>query len=158
MHGKIDNLRLLVVGELRPKTPIDFKFPVDYVEHLHDDLSMKVVYSAADVLVNPARQEAFGQTASEAHACGTPVVAFDNSGLADIVMHRHTGYLATAFDTKDMAQGILWVLQQEVDLNSDKVSQLSKNARKSAIERFSYPIIAKQYLDVYSDCIACQHE
>jgi glycosyltransferase involved in cell wall biosynthesis len=158
LHGNVDNLRLLVVGELRPKTPINFKFPVDYVEHLHDDLSMRVVYSAADVLVNPARQEAFGQTASEAHACGTPVVAFDNSGLADIVMHKHTGYLATAFDAKDMAQGILWVLQQEIDLNSDKVSQLSKNARKSAIERFSYPIIAKQYLDVYSDCIACQHE
>ena len=31
-------------------------------------------------MVVPSRQEAFGQTASEAHACGTPVVAFRTGG------------------------------------------------------------------------------
>jgi glycosyltransferase involved in cell wall biosynthesis len=52
----------------------------------------------------------FGQTASEAHACGTPVVAFKPGGLADIVAHRQTGDLAKPFDVQDMAAGIEWVL------------------------------------------------
>lgn len=58
----------------------------------------------------PSRLETFGQTASEAHACGTPVVAFNTGGLADIVAHRETGYLATPFDAQDLATGIEWVL------------------------------------------------
>ena len=80
--------------------------------HLHHNLSLRALYSAADAIVVPSRQEAFGQTASEAHACATPVIAFHTGGLPDIVDHQHTGYLAKAFDTEDLAEGIDWVLAQ----------------------------------------------
>ena len=52
------------------------------------------------------RQEAFGQTAFERLACGTPVVCFDATGLLDIVEHQINGYLAKPFDTSDLAAGI----------------------------------------------------
>ena len=63
-------------------------------------------------MVVPSRQDNLPNTAVEAQACGTPVVAFDIGGLLDIVEHGRTGWLALAFDTEDLASGILWVLTQ----------------------------------------------
>jgi len=63
-------------------------------------------YSAADVLVVPSIQESLGQSASEAMACGTPVVAFSDTGLSDIVDHKVNGYLAKTYFEEDLARGI----------------------------------------------------
>jgi len=77
-------------------------------------------------------------------ACGTPVIAFDTCGLPDIVCHKTTGRLAKPFDTEDLASGIKWVLDSE-ERNRD----LSVNARSYAESKFSAPIIANQYIDLY---------
>lgn len=143
LRGEVPNLQLVVFGQLRPKDPPDLGFPIHYTGHLHDDLTLRTLYSAADVMVVPSRQESFGQTASEAHACGTPVVAFDTCGLPDIVSHHETGYLAKPFDAEDLARGIVWVLE-----NGETV-RLRKQARAVAIERFSYPTVAAQYQSTY---------
>ena len=58
-----------------------FSFPIHSTGHLQDDLSLRLFYTAGDVMVVPSRQEAFGQTALEAQACGTPVVAFATGRL-----------------------------------------------------------------------------
>ena len=68
--------------------------------NLNDNNSLMNLYSAADATVVPSRQESFCQTASESHACGTPVVGFNIGGLNDIVDHLRTGYLAKAFDAQ----------------------------------------------------------
>ena len=144
LRGEIHALHLVVFGQLAPREPPNLGFPIHYTGHLHDDLSLRALYSAADVLVVPSRQEAFGQTASEAHACGTPVVAFNIGGLPDIVEHQHTGYLAQPFDTEGLAQGIAWVLA-----HSESAS-LRTHARARAVERFANPVVAAQYRAVYS--------
>ena len=59
-------------------------------------------------MVVPSRQDNLPNTAVEAHACGTPVVAFRTGGLPDIVEHQRTGYLAQPFHTQDLAAGISW--------------------------------------------------
>lgn len=43
------------------------------------------LYSAADLFVNPSRAETFGLVTAEALSCGTPVVAYNNSGSAELV-------------------------------------------------------------------------
>jgi glycosyltransferase involved in cell wall biosynthesis len=141
---EIKGTQLVVFGQRAPKEPPDLGFTLHYTGHMHDDLSLRALYSAADVMIVPSRQEAFGQTASEAHACGTPVVAFDACGLTDIVRHRHTGYLAKAFDTEDLAHGIIWTLAQR------QVSSPIAAACEQAVKEFSYSVIAKQYREVYA--------
>lgn len=149
LQGQIPGLQLLIFGERRPENLPDIGFPMHYLGHLHDDLSLKVVYSAADAMVVPSRKEAFGQTASEAHSCATPVICFDTSGLSDIVTHKQNGWLAKAFDTEDLATGIQWVLEDE-----HRKDALSKQARADAVAKFSYPVVAKAYLAVYEQVLS----
>ena len=148
IRGKIPGLELIVFGSLAPRNLPNLGFPIHYTGHLNDDISMRLLYSAVDAMVVASRIEAFGQTASEAHSCGTPVIAFNTSGLPDIVDHEQTGYLATAYDVEDLAKGIQWVLS---DAERHKV--LSYNAREKAVNYFSYPVVVQQYLKVYEEAI-----
>ncbi|MCK7575581.1 MAG: glycosyltransferase [Chromatiales bacterium] len=81
LRGQVPGLELVVFGQTEPKNAPDLGFSVHYCGRLSDDLSLRVLYSAADAMLVPSRQEAFGQTASEALACGTPVIAFDTGWL-----------------------------------------------------------------------------
>lgn len=139
-----DPIELVVFGQLAPHQPLELGFPVHYMGHLADDWSLIALYSASDVVVVPSRQEAFGQTASEAHACGTPVVAFDIGGLPDIVEHLRSGYLAKPFDTSDLARGILHTLQASGPCG------YRERARSLVEGKFSNPIVAEQYAALYS--------
>jgi len=148
MH-KIESagLELAVFGSGRPIITPDFGFPAYYLGYMSSDLSLRVVYSAADVMVVPSIQEAFGQTASEAMACGTPVVAFGATGLLDIIDHQQNGYLATPYDPSSLAEGIDWVL------NHPSPQDLSKNARRKAIDKFEATKVARQYVEIYKEVI-----
>lgn len=143
LHG----VELLVFGSSQPKSVLDFGFKTHYLGHLHDDLSLRVLYSAADVMVVPSLQEAFGQTASEPMACGTPVVAFGHTGLLDIIDHKENGYLAKPLDSNDLANGIAWIM------NANKEVDLSLNARNKVLKEFDSNHIARQYIELYQSIL-----
>ena len=50
----LHNLQLVVFGQLAPQAPPQLGFPVHYTGHLHDDLSLRAFYSAADAFVLPS--------------------------------------------------------------------------------------------------------
>lgn len=113
----------------------------------HDDVSLRLLYSAADVMVVPSLQEAFGQTASESMACGRPVVAFAATGLLDLVDHKMSGYLAKPFDTKDLARGIDWILQHE------NPEQLAQAARVKVLREFDSKVVVQKYIQLYKEVL-----
>ena len=145
-----DGVRLVVFGETNPEFPPHYGPPVHYLGHLHDDVSLAIAYSAADVMVVPSRQDNLPNTAVEAAACGVPVVAFRIGGLPDIVDHMQTGYLANPFDVDDLAQGVSWVLEEK-----ERRMDLSANSRRKAEDLFSYPVVARRYRDLYEDALRC---
>lgn len=147
LRGEIPELQLVVFGQLLPKDPLDLGFPIHYTGHLHDDLSLRALYSAADAFVLPSRQDNLPNTGVESLACGTPVVGFDTCGLPDIVEHQRTGYLAKAFDVEDLALGITRTLKL-----ADQ-RELSLNARQRAIKLFSMQCVAKQYKYMYEEAL-----
>lgn len=137
-----------VFGSPKPKNPLEIGFKVHYLDQLHDDLSLSIVYSAADVMIVPSLQESFGQTASEALACGTPVVAFNATGLKDIVDHQINGYLAQPYDPTDLASGIVWVLA-----DAERQIRLGQAARTKAEQRFSIELQAQAYSKLYAELL-----
>lgn len=143
LETQADDVQVAVFGHVNADYAPDLDIPVKYLGFVDEDV-LRGLYSDADVVVVPSRQEAFGQTASEALASGTPVVAFDATGPRDIVDHEETGYLAVPFDIDDLAHGIEWILDEE-----DRQERLSERAREVAVERFSIPTVAKQYRALY---------
>ena len=109
---------------------------------IQEEQAMAEICSCADVMCVPSRMETFGQTASEPQACGTPVVAFNTTGLKDVVEHKVTGYLAAPFDPEDFARGIEWVLDADADL-------LAARARERALKLFDQAVIADQAMSIY---------
>ena len=139
-----DNCELLVFGSSEGEVLHDM--PTHFLGALHDDIALALLYSASDVFIMPSYVESFGQTALEALSCGTPVVAFDTSGLKDIITHKHNGYLAKCYDTNDLAKGMEWILSGE----SAMYENLSKNARSSAIKAFESSKVANAYINAYA--------
>jgi glycosyltransferase involved in cell wall biosynthesis len=139
-HG--DDYEVVVFGA--DEVPIELDMPIRFLGYLKDHLSLQVAYSAADVMIVPSIEEAFGQTVTEAMACATPVVVFSDTGPAGIVEHLKTGYVARHSDTDDLARGIEWVLEDDRRLKT-----LSRNARKKVLKTYDIRLVAQQYARLY---------
>jgi glycosyltransferase involved in cell wall biosynthesis len=139
-----DRLELVVFGSSKPDRPIDLGFPIHYLGKLQDDLSLRIAYAAADVMIAPSIEEAFGQTASESLACGTPVVVFANTGLADIVDPHQNGYIAEYGNTQDLARGIAWVLE-----DAERHPRLRSAARAKAEREYAMDVQAHRYQSLF---------
>jgi len=151
LSAERSDIHLVVYGQSTPATDATSHFPITFVGPLKDTVALCTLNNAADVFVNPAVQEAFGQTASEAQATGLPVVAFRDTGIADIVEHKHTGYLAELRDAQDLCKGLSWVLEC-ID-SQDNGAQLSANARERAVSLFSYESVGRQYRELYEQTL-----
>jgi glycosyltransferase involved in cell wall biosynthesis len=97
--------------------------------------------------VNSICQDNLPNSRVEAHACATPVIAFNTGGLPDIVAHQRTGYLAKVFEIDDLARGIAWVLAQR------ESGRLGEQAREQAVERFAPTVVAEIACNLYSSGI-----
>jgi glycosyltransferase involved in cell wall biosynthesis len=109
------------------------------------EIALSLLYSASDVYISPAIQEAFGLTVLESMACGTPVVAFNTGGARDIIEHKSCGYLADMYEANSLASGIEWCLS-----NNEKERVISQKCRSRAVAMFDINLIAQEYYRVYS--------
>lgn len=139
LDSELCDMEIVVFGQMRPIDGPDLGFPTRYTGHLSDELSMRMLLSAVDLVVVPSRQDNLPNVAVEAISVGTPVVAFKIGGLPDIVTHGVSGYLANPFDVADLAKGI------EATLCAD----LRAGARMDALDKFSSKSTAKKYVEVY---------
>lgn len=144
-----DQVELVVFGASQGDNSLGLQMKTHFFGRLYDDVTLALIYSAGDVMIVPSLQEAFGKTAMESLACGTPVVSFNSTGLKDIVDHQKNGYRAQCFSADDLAHGITWVLEDEGRWN-----ELSKSARQTVLDKFTLKIQAQKYLELYQDVIA----
>jgi glycosyltransferase involved in cell wall biosynthesis len=142
------NTKLLVFGSSEGTNIENFGIETKYIGKVFDDITLSILYSAADVMIVPSIIESFGQTASESFACGTPVVAFDTSGLKDIVDHQVNGFLANSYNPNSLSEGIKWVLEDK-----QRLIELSRNSRIKAQEKFSIEKYVESYYNLYKSLL-----
>lgn len=102
------------------------------------------LYQVADVAVFPSLYEPFGIVALEAMAAGTPVVASNVGGFAEMVDSHETGLLHASGDPDSLA----WAVQ-EVLRNSQAAHAWCRNALEELRTVFSWTHVAEETVDVY---------
>lgn len=139
-----NNYLLVLFGKIKDAPDFFNALPISHIHlgEIADIVQIAKLYQAADVTVVPSLYETFGQTISEAMACGCPAVSFDNSGQTDIIVHKKTGYLAKYKDAEDLAKGILFCLENN--------AELSANAREKILKTYAEDVVAQQYLNLYN--------
>lgn len=120
-----------------------------HVRHLgsfRDEMLLALAYSAADAFVLPSREDNLPNTMLEALACGTPVIAFNRGGMADIIKTGNNGVLLSEVQAEVLAEAIN-------DLLAAKYSFDRQQIRAFAEHKFSPEKQAKEYLKVYETII-----
>lgn len=107
----------------------------------NDDLV--ALYNAAALFVFPSRYEGFGLPLLEAMACGTPVVAANNSSIPEVV--GEAALLAQAESAPEIARQMGRVLS-DIDLSR----RLSADGMRRAAE-FSWQRCARETIVVYQN-------
>ncbi|MGN1367975.1 MAG: glycosyltransferase [Aristaeellaceae bacterium] len=97
------------------------------------------IYSAADVFVNPTREEAFGLVNIEAIACGTPVITFDTDGAPEGV-NPDSGIVVK----ERTAQGLLPHIREVCERPSFVPEKMQQWVR-----RFDEKVCYQAYIDLY---------
>jgi len=114
-------------------------------------------YAACDLAVFPSLYEPFGIVALEAMSMEKPIVvgASGISGMREIVISSGTeqcGFHVNPSDPVDIAWGIVSSLK-----NPDRKHELGKNGRKRVLSEFTWDIIAKKTLEIYSEVVEEEH-
>lgn len=103
----------------------------------------------ADVFLLTSISEGIPLTVAEAMAAGLPVVATDVGGLAEMVAHGDTGFLAPVRDDAALA-GLVLRLADDPDLRR----RMGRAGRARAKERFDEPRMCADYGRLYEE--ACR--
>jgi glycosyltransferase involved in cell wall biosynthesis len=109
---------------------------------------LPVYYGASDVVVVPSLQEAWGLVATEAMACGKPVVASRVGGLPDQVIDGYNGFLVPPMDSKALADRILYFLE-----NPSEAKRIGLNGRRLAEELFDIEKRVDKIVKLYKELV-----
>jgi glycosyltransferase involved in cell wall biosynthesis len=116
-----------------------------FLEKVSDE-TLLMLYNAAALFVFPSRYEGFGLPLLEAMACGTPVLAANNSSIPEIV--GDAAVLVEADQVATITHGIERVLTDE----PLRFSLIEKGLQRSA--SFSWTKCGAETLAIYQQSVA----
>ena len=139
-------MQLTLVGTLSDRTLLkQIPIPVRHLGSISDAERLRSLYSESSVLISTSERESFGQTLLEALACGTPVIARDSGGPADIVTDGVNGTLV-AHDTPQEMATALWQ-------HFTGATEYQSEACRASAQHFAPTAIAQQYAQLYDQLI-----
>ena len=106
---------------------------------------LALLYSRANVVTSFSSAETFGLTIVEAFACGTPVVAYNNTAQATLVTDD-TGYLVPTSDYAAAYQAIQSIRQKKKSRYSDACLRL-------VTECYDERQCTEKYINLYNDIL-----
>ncbi len=144
MIKKEINVYLLVLGSGPLQKKLQKKYynlPVTFKGYVSSRNEMAILLAAGDVLLAPGANETFCLAALEAMACGTPVIANEESALKEVILFNGGAVAPLSFQKwETFAKKLSSETQSRVD------------ARNHAI-RFTWQRSAELLLESYNDTL-----
>ncbi|MEX2237978.1 MAG: glycosyltransferase family 4 protein [Dehalococcoidia bacterium] len=148
VRQEVGNVRLVVAGQHSKLT----RGYMDWVQRKHvedvlftgyvSDADVPRYYRTADIYCAPnIGNESFGLVLIEAMACGTPIVASNIEGFADVVTHGVEGLLTTPEDQDALAAALLQLIKSP-DVREEMAKRGRERAQQYGWERIGRTIIS----------------
>lgn len=136
-----DTFRIVLVGT---NESIDSRLPKDIISihKTENQQQLAEIYSAADLFVNPTREENYPTVNMEAIACGTPVLTFRTGGSPEMLTSS-TGTVVDCDDIDSMEREICRICETRPFRREDCVK---------AAQAFDMQSRFEEYVKLYEDC------
>jgi glycosyltransferase involved in cell wall biosynthesis len=115
------------------------------IPYLHSQVAVRDLLSSSHICCVPSLSDSFGLVYLQALACGTPIIATENTGAADLVTDYRQGFIAKAGDVESLCERIQWCHE-----NRFRLEQMRTEARCAAIIH-SWASFRKGIIDVLTN-------
>ena len=113
---------------------------IEYIGEIDEEQKNYFLGNAMALLFPIDWPEPFGLVMIEAMACGTPVIAYPNGSVNEVIDHGSTGFVIN-----DIKEGI--------DAVYKSLTLSRKDIRKVFEKRFTIKNMVKNYLDIYENIV-----
>lgn len=113
------------------------------IHRIHNQSELAEIYTAADIFVNPTREENYPTVNMEAIACGTPVLTFRTGGSPEI-LDDTCGYVVEKDDIDELENEVIRICKTKpysVKSCIERAKHFDKNAR------------FQEYIDLYKELL-----
>jgi glycosyltransferase involved in cell wall biosynthesis len=145
------NIKCLIVGDgtelnnlKKASSRLNIEEKVIFT-HRIPNYEMPKYYAASDIVVLPSLKEATSIAGLEAMASGKPLVGTDVGGIPYIIEPNKTGILVPSRDSQRISNAVIELLNDD-----QKRISMGINARKKAVNEFSWKIVAKRFQKIYT--------
>lgn len=135
-----DKYQIVLVGtddnvdKLLPKEIIS-------IHRTQNQTELAEIYTAADLFVNPTREENYPTVNMESIACGTPVITFRTGGSPEILTEK-TGLVVDCDDVEGLQHGIEKICEKNLFSTGDCIEQA---------KQFDMNKRFQEYIDLYKE-------
>jgi glycosyltransferase involved in cell wall biosynthesis len=151
------NLKLKILGPVSEKNLSFFEEKIKpklskNIEYLGPaDLGMKnKILGKARAMIFPTKhQETFGLIIAESFACGTPVIAYGNGSIPEIIQDNVNGFSVDPDNLEKLTEATTKIFE----LNDSEYCKIVNNCRKIVETKFSLSNMAENYLSIYKEVI-----
>jgi glycosyltransferase involved in cell wall biosynthesis len=150
VYKEIPLCRLVIIGSGREKNSLiklskdlHLDHAIMFIEKVSDK-KMPLYYSMADIVAYPPLMEPWGLVPIEAMSCETPVVASNEGGPLESIIHEKTGLLTNPRDPIAVSHSLLALLKDD-----ELRHKMGKAGRALSKERFSLEVMIDKFLTVF---------
>lgn len=135
-----DKYQIVLVGT---DDTVDKQLPKEIISihRTQNQTELAEIYTAADLFVNPTREENYPTVNMESIACGTPVITFKTGGSPEIVSEE-TGAVVECDDIEAMQNGIEEICEKHLFSSEDCIAQA---------QSFDMNKRFQEYIDLYNE-------
>lgn len=139
LSKRLDKSYQIVLVGTDDKTDTEIPEKIISIHRTSDQTELAEIYTAADLFVNPTREELFGLVNAEALACGTPVITFRSGGSPEVI-DESCGVVVEKDDIDTMEREIVRICEDKPYTAEDC---------RSRAKNFDKNITFQKYVELY---------